>query len=687
MRYCHPSFPDPNCALCIRYEREPEFRALLDRVPPPHVNGVSHHEPRPCRDRHPNPFLTARRCKTCHQALHSRHHRELWQEPPLPSQPPTVHRGPIPAAVDKGPCRYGLPLSGAFRERLSLDHSKTWRTCEHPLKPNRGLSVVCPCDGCNARCAGFSVAADLDDTRLLSFDEYNLFPGYPGKRFNSALIEHGDGYAMAWRTGWKGSEIYCARFDRQFRPIGEPHRLELGHPENRYGREDPRLFWFRGQLHVVFVGVRPHPGDSNSFGLTRMFYARLSHDFRVEQVFCLPKFNDREKNWSPIVHDGTLYFTYSYSPHRVLRVNGERCEWAYDTPTPAPWEPGSEIRGGAPGVLHNGELWCWFHAKRDLRPGEPHFTPHTPWYHLGVLVHQAEPPFRVTAISPRPLLWADPDTNVDGPEQTRNYAPVVFPCGAAKRDRSWIVSMGIHDRTTALHEWDLEQVERGVVRIAPPLSWSMRREGSGEKIDYGIWHNVIGEDEYGLKSLNLRGASVLDVGAHVGCFMQAALDRGASVVHCYEPFAEFQRHLQVNATGKPVMVFWSAIGERNGWGDWPSQQEADRTSAWSVVVKEGGQIRIDSLDIAIECLAMASNDGRVNLLKIDCEGAEWPAFSGSRRLDLVDRIVGEWHEYEWHGRRWRREDLAGLLPGFEVTTFPPTDPRATWGLFSAVLLG
>ena len=35
---------------------------------------------------------------------------------------------------------------------------------------------------------------------------------------------------------------------------------------------------------------------------------------------------------------------------------------------------------------------------------------------------------------------------------------------------------------------------------------------------------------------------------------------------------------------------------------------------------------------------------RVNLLKIDCEGAEFPILLTSNRLAAIDRIVGEYHE-------------------------------------------
>src|SRR5690606_24603280 len=43
---------------------------------------------------------------------------------------------------------------------------------------------------------------------------------------------------------------------------------------------------------------------------------------------------------------------------------------------------------------------------------------------------------------------------------------------------------------------------------------------------------------------------------------------------------------------------------------------------------------------------------RIRLLKIDCEGSEWPILLTSRRLHLIDEICGEFHELggRYHGR-------------------------------------
>jgi FkbM family methyltransferase len=57
---------------------------------------------------------------------------------------------------------------------------------------------------------------------------------------------------------------------------------------------------------------------------------------------------------------------------------------------------------------------------------------------------------------------------------------------------------------------------------------------------------------------------------------------------------------------------------------------------------EGIQVASVSLD---ELLAEASRnfDRRVRLLKLDCEGSEYPILFTSRHLEIVDEICGEYH--------------------------------------------
>lgn len=344
----------------------------------------------------------------------------------------------------------GKPVSGKR-------DGKEWRRCDLTDRE------VCPCIHCYQGCDSYKTEAQAAEKSkpataespqvLARFDQNNLAVNVPGMRFNSSLIEWQGGYLLAFRNGWKGSDIYLQRLTLDLQPHGEADKLDLIHRDCSYGREDPRLFLHSGKLHVAFVGVvgrrRRHAMRTN------VLYARISDDFRVEQVFApqYPQRNDWEKNWSFFSHDGQLLAVYSIAPHRILAIDGDRAELAYETATRAPWS-GGEIRGGASPVLHRGEWWHFFHDRIESHGQRI--------YGMGCAVFEDEPPFRVLRVTPDPLMRADPATKPQG-----QYASVVFPCGTVPRERDWLISMGVHDRWTELHTIAANDIERRMVEIAP----------------------------------------------------------------------------------------------------------------------------------------------------------------------------------------------------------------------------
>lgn len=285
----------------------------------------------------------------------------------------------------------------------------------------------------------------------LRFDQHNLCPDVPGLRFNSSLIEWRDGYALAFRTGWRGSEIYVATLDQNLKPTGYSRKLEL--LDKRYkkhcgwGREDPRLFLLNGHLHIWWIGVRGPNGP------TSVLYARLAADFRVEDVFYpdIPNRRPWEKNHAYFQHGHDLFAVYSIAPHRILRIDGNRAEWAYETATQAPWH-GGELRGGASPVRVGDEYWHFFHGRAPHRGKTA--------YNVGLYTFAARPPFQVLRIIPQPILWADHATKP--PDQ---YVSAVFPCGAVRRGDEWLVSMGVHDRWTEIHSFAHADLERQLVEV------------------------------------------------------------------------------------------------------------------------------------------------------------------------------------------------------------------------------
>ncbi len=203
----------------------------------------------------------------------------------------------------------------------------------------------------------------------------------------------------------------------------------------------------------------------------------------------------------------------------------------------------------------------------------------------------------------------------------------------------------------------------------------------GNEYDASIFNSVITRDEYGVARRDLTGKSVLDLGAHIGCFSYLAESRGAGPLHAYEP--NIGNYVILRRNLKSGKAFCEGVGYSKGWGQFQSDVPAPEGLAGTFLESPEGKTPIIRLDDVLLRLTAETRDGRVNLLKIDAEGAEWGILSGSLRLDLVDEIVGEWHEYTWSECDWKPNDLHELLPGFTVEIQPP-NPGTTWGLFRAV---
>jgi FkbM family methyltransferase len=136
---------------------------------------------------------------------------------------------------------------------------------------------------------------------------------------------------------------------------------------------------------------------------------------------------------------------------------------------------------------------------------------------------------------------------------------------------------------------------------------------------------------------------------HVGTFSYLALTRGAAEVHGFEPevsnyacavhnLRPFHGRVQLHNravwrsdVAAPTLHFWSSTDGANAGGG---------TLIWDT---DGPLVDAVPFDDVIEAI---SDEGRrrINLLKIDCEGAEFPILLTSSHLDRIDRIVGEYHE-------------------------------------------
>lgn len=143
-----------------------------------------------------------------------------------------------------------------------------------------------------------------------------------------------------------------------------------------------------------------------------------------------------------------------------------------------------------------------------------------------------------------------------------------------------------------------------------------------------------------------RGDVVLDIGAHVGIVSIYLAKRYPGIrVYAFEPVAENFQRMERN------------IGANHAIGIVPTFRAvtSDGRNVFlrgNVKANSGGTTMIRSPDIALEVVhssisiadVFTQAAGRVALLKIDCEGAEYEILEAAGDLlHRVDRIRGEFH--------------------------------------------
>ncbi|MBM4069834.1 MAG: FkbM family methyltransferase [Planctomycetes bacterium] len=178
-----------------------------------------------------------------------------------------------------------------------------------------------------------------------------------------------------------------------------------------------------------------------------------------------------------------------------------------------------------------------------------------------------------------------------------------------------------------------------------PWRWRLR-PGT---IDRRLFRDVVIRNEYRLCERFEPDDVIVDVGAHTGAFALAVLRRGAGRVFCYEADANNFCLLERNLRGHgPRVCIYNRIVWRSDLAvaDLPFANHADKRNTGAGAVAEAGAKACRVATVAFdELVANASENGqrRIRLVKLDCEGAEWPILLTARHLDCIDAICGEYH--------------------------------------------
>ena len=195
---------------------------------------------------------------------------------------------------------------------------------------------------------------------------------------------------------------------------------------------------------------------------------------------------------------------------------------------------------------------------------------------------------------------------------------------------------------------------------------SMPIECPGEHGCQADFVGIFLSDCYRLETVKkLEGAirTVLDVGANCGWFSIAARSHfPCAEIHAYEPNPVTLRGLRRNTRDVGVVVHPEAVGASEGTVAMVCGVETNQGRA-----VEGGDIPRTAFRTVLEKLG-----GTADLVKLDCEGAEWAMFDDPEPWLAVRWLTMEYHLWARDGATHQDAARAVVGLGFQILGRQPT---------------
>lgn len=285
--------------------------------------------------------------------------------------------------------------------------------------------------------------ADID---FFEFKERETYTEY----YNPGLVEiDGVRFLIARRTRGRDiphqivqSDFEVFRLDKLNPVDGFVLNLRRQSPDQQY--EDARAVFHGDKIYLCYTTMLRPRDKRNTWGHTEV--SVLDKHWNVLNTYS-PEFarNGRdllrnqgcEKNWMWFFHAGHPTMIYTSVPHIVAEFNQDFVfRYAYGSHTESLWRHG-EIRGGTPPVMVNDEYWTFFHSSLVE---DDHKR-----YYMGAYAFQTTPPFRITRMTPNPILSGSPQD----PMPEGKKSAVVFPCGCLFEHGGFFVTLGVNDLNCA----------------------------------------------------------------------------------------------------------------------------------------------------------------------------------------------------------------------------------------------
>ena len=221
------------------------------------------------------------------------------------------------------------------------------------------------------------------------------------------------------------------------------------------------------------------------------------------------------------------------------------------------------------------------------------------------------------------------------------------------------------------YKFDWLHVGDRIIQISVPAGESDRQQWE--------FNHLYHDDPYRLADLPRGLKTILDVGGNIGFFAMIARHYfPRALIHCYEPDKEVFQLLTKNTDGLGVVAYNSGISLADGSG---YIVKGDCSLSTSINTRTKGSTPLISIRTAVDRLGST-----IDLLKLDCEGAEWDILQDTATLRRVRYLAMEYHFTGTQSLElW---ELVRLLKdeGFAIKSLSESEIRVV-GQLTAVNLG
>lgn len=174
-------------------------------------------------------------------------------------------------------------------------------------------------------------------------------------------------------------------------------------------------------------------------------------------------------------------------------------------------------------------------------------------------------------------------------------------------------------------------------------------------MDQYVYTQVVTNNEYKLDRGFKPKDIIVDIGGHIGSFSYACWLRGADTIHLFEANPENATMCRLNLADTSVTVHETAVWRSDErFVDTLYHTGFDETAhgantgggnvLWGSHVEKRVAVPATRFDTIIDDLLALHGKKRIRLVKIDAETSEFPILLTSSRLDVIDEIIGEFHE-------------------------------------------